>query len=81
MATVGGLLPWQRIRLPTQKTWVRSLGWEGCPGEGNGSPLQDSFWENPVVRGAWWGASPRGHKELDMSERLSTRALWKTVGP
>ena len=23
-----------------------------CPGEGNGKPFQDSFWENPMVRGA-----------------------------
>ena len=26
------------------------------PGEGNGYPLQYSFWENPVDRGAWWAA-------------------------
>ena len=25
-------------------------------GEGNGSPLQCSCLENPVDRGAWWGA-------------------------
>ena len=24
------------------------------PGEGNGSPLQYSFLENPMDRGAWW---------------------------
>ena len=24
------------------------------PGEGNGSPLQDSCLENPIDRGAWW---------------------------
>ena len=24
------------------------------PGEGNGSPLQDSCLENPMDRGAWW---------------------------
>ena len=23
------------------------------PGEGNGSPLQCSYWENPMDRGAW----------------------------
>ena len=30
-----------------QKTWVRSLGWEDCPGGGHGNPLQDSCLENP----------------------------------
>ena len=24
------------------------------PGGGNGSPLQDSCWDNPMDRGAWW---------------------------
>ena len=24
------------------------------PGEGNGTPLQDSCLENPMDRGAWW---------------------------
>ena len=24
------------------------------PGEGNGNPLQCSFLENPMDRGAWW---------------------------
>ena len=26
------------------------------PGEGNGYPLQYSFLENPMDRGAWWAA-------------------------
>ena len=26
------------------------------PGEGNGSPLQYSWLENPMDRGAWWAA-------------------------
>ena len=29
-------------------------GSEGCPGGGNGSPLQYSCLENPVDRGASW---------------------------
>ena len=36
-----------------QETWVRSLGHEDSPGEGDGSPLQCSCLENPVDRGAW----------------------------
>ena len=35
------------------------------PGEGNGNPLQYSFLENPMDRGAWWANSPWGHKESD----------------
>ena len=35
-------------------TWVRSLGWEDSPGEGNGNPLQYSCLENPMDGGAWW---------------------------
>ena len=40
----------QRLkRLPTmQETWVRSLGLERSPGEGNGNPLQYSCLENPM---------------------------------
>ena len=38
-------------------------------GVGNGDPLQYSCLENPMDRGAWW-ATVRGHKELDMTERL-----------
>ena len=29
---------------------------KGTPGEGNGTPLQHSCLENPMDRGAWWGA-------------------------
>ena len=37
------------------------------PAEGNGNPLQYSYLENSVNRGAWW-VSPWGHKELDMTK-------------
>ena len=37
----------------TQKAWVRSLGWEDSPGEGNDYPLQYSYLENSMDRGAW----------------------------
>ena len=29
------------------------------PGEGNGTPLQDSCLENPMGRGAWWATVQR----------------------
>ena len=38
-----------------QETWVQSLGWENPlenPGEGHGNPLQYSFLESPMDRGA-----------------------------
>ena len=37
-----------------RETWVRSLGWEGSPGEGNGNPFQDSCLENPMDGRVWW---------------------------
>ena len=37
-----------------QETWVRSLGQEDSPGEGNGNPLQYSCLENPTNGGIWW---------------------------
>ena len=38
----------------TRETWVRSLGWEDSPGEGNGYPLQYSCLKKCMDRGAWW---------------------------
>ena len=32
-------------------------GLERFPGEGNGNPLHCSCLENPMDRGAWWGAA------------------------
>ena len=51
----------QRLkRLPAmQETWVRSLGQEDPPGEGNGNPLQYSCLENPMDRGPWWATVHR----------------------
>ena len=37
------------------------------PGEGNGYPLQYSYPENPMDRGAWW-ATIWVRKESDMTE-------------
>ena len=41
------------------------------PGEGNGNPLQYSCLKNPMDRGAWQATVHGGHKESDMTERLS----------
>ena len=56
-----------------QETWLCSLGWEDPIGGGHGNPLQYSCLENPHGQRSLAGCSPRGHKELDTAERLSTQ--------
>ena len=48
----------QRLKRLTAmwETWVRSLGQEDSPGEGNGNPPQYSCLENPMDGGAWRAA-------------------------
>ena len=43
-------------------------------GRGNGNPPQYSCLENSMNRGARW-ATEEGHKELDVTERLTTPGL------
>ena len=52
----GASLVAQLIKNPPamQETWVRSLGGEDSPGEENDYPLQYSYLENSVDRGAGW---------------------------
>ena len=38
------------------------------PGEGTGNPLQNSYLENPMDRGAWWGIV---HRVAKSQTRLS----------
>ena len=52
-------------------TGVRSLGWEDPLEKEKAIQLQYSCLENPMDRGAWWGYSPWGLKESDMTEQLS----------
>ena len=58
-----------------QETWVRFLGWEDSPGEGNGNPLQYSCLENPMDRGAWWATVQGVAKESDTTKRLHLTSL------
>ena len=43
------------------------------PGGGNGNPVQYSGLENPHEQRSLAGYSPWGHKESDLTERLSTQ--------
>ena len=45
------------------------------PDEGNGYPLQFSYLENSVDRGAWW-AIPWGRKESDTTEQLTHKVCF-----
>ena len=39
---------------------VRDTG--SIPGRGHGNPLQYSYLENPMDRGAWWATVHRDHR-------------------
>ena len=43
-------------------------GWERSPGEGHGNPLQYSYLENSMDRGAWQAAIHVVTKEWDVTE-------------
>ena len=38
------------------------------PGEGNGNPLQFSYLDNSMDRGAWQSGSSWGHTKLEMTK-------------
>ena len=51
--------------LPTDAGDAASIpGWGRSPGGGHGSPLQYSYLENPMDRGAWRATVHRVAKEL-----------------
>ena len=43
-------------------TQLKRLSVHACTGEENGNPLQYSFLENPLDRGAWWATVHGGHR-------------------
>ena len=64
--SLRGFLGGSVVKSPAkQETWVRSLGWEDSPGEGNGNPLQYSCLGNPMDREAWWAIVLGVAKESD----------------
>ena len=52
----------------------RLVGKEEWYGGGNGNPLQYSWLENPMDRGAWW-AMVHGVTESDTTERAQTTTI------
>ena len=44
------------------------LGSGRSPGEGHDNPLQYSYLENPMNRGAWWAIQSMRSQESDMTE-------------
>ena len=54
-----------------QETQVRSLGWEDSLEKGMATHSSISCLENPHGQRSLAGYSPKGHEELDMTERLS----------
>ena len=59
----GGLVV--KDPLAKQEMWIQSLVWGRSPGGGHGNPLQYSFLENPMDRGAWQAAGPLSRQESD----------------
>ena len=55
---------------PQQMTGCGKTGTKRIKGEGNGSPLQYSFLENPMDRGAWWAAVHRVAQSWTRLKRL-----------
>ena len=51
-----------------QEIWVRILDWEDPLEKGMAIHSSILAWRIPWTGGAWWGYSPWGHKELDMTE-------------
>ena len=51
-----------------------------CPGEGHGNALQYSCLENPHGQRSLVGYSPWSHKELDVTEQLSTAHTFPVSG-
>ena len=54
--------------------------WGRIPRGGNVNPLQYSCFENSMDRGAWWATVHGVRKESDMTERLSMRVGYLTLG-
>ena len=72
---VVGLPRWHSGKKSACQCWRHGFkpGVRKITGGGNGNPLQYSYLENSMDRGAEW--APWSHKESDTTERLSMHAL------
>ena len=61
------------------ETWVRSLAWEELLEEGMATYSSILAWRSLMDSGAWRCCSPWGHKELDMTEWLSTQTSYQRL--
>ena len=76
----ASLVPQLAKNLPAMwENWGRSLGWEDSLEEGMTTLSSILAWKIPMDRGAWQGYSSWGHKELDMTERLSVHTHVKEM--
>ena len=65
--------------LPTMQVTSRSIPGSGrSPGEGHINPLQYSFLEKSMDRGAWWTPVHRIIKDPDRTEQLTLRLRYST---
>ena len=60
-----------------QETGVLSLGGEDPLEEDMATPSSILAWRIPMDRGTWWATVYGFHKELDMTEQLSTAQAFK----
>ena len=65
---------WQSVKnLPAMReTWVRPLGWEDLLKETMATHSSILAWRIPMTENPGGLCGPQGHKELDMTEQLST---------
>ena len=59
--------------LAMRETWVQSLGWEDPLEKGTATHSSILAWRIP------WTIGPWGHKELDMTERLSLSRAYEDI--
>ena len=59
-----------------RETWVWSLGQEDPLEKGMATYSNFLAWRSPWTEEPWWAYNSWGHKELDMTEWLSTHGAW-----
>ena len=72
---------WLSGKEPTYNTGDSIPGSGRPPGGGNGNPLQLSYLENPMDRGAWRATVHGVSKELDTTERTDQHCTQRTNSP